>query len=88
MRFCQIYEQRINTKLLALFITYRGSMRKEIPAPIQNIKTLKRLYFTKNQITQIPRFLNKLDQLAKETNINRSELIESLLVQALAVNDN
>lgn len=32
--------------------------------------------------------INKLDQLAKETNINRSELIESLLVQALAVNDN
>jgi len=30
----------------------------------------------------------KLDQLAKATNINRSELIESLLMKALTLDDN
>jgi len=31
--------------------------------------------------------LNQLDQLAKETKTNRSELIESLLVKALTMNE-
>jgi len=32
--------------------------------------------------------IDKLDQLAKDTDTNRSELIESLLVKALALNEN
>lgn len=32
--------------------------------------------------------IEKLDQLAKDTDINRSELIESLLVRALALDEN
>jgi hypothetical protein len=32
--------------------------------------------------------INQLDQLAKNTGINRSELIESLLVKALALDEN
>lgn len=44
---------------------------------------LKRVEFKMHE-----NLINKLDQLAKETNINRSELIESLLVKALALNEN
>lgn len=44
---------------------------------------LKRVEFKMHE-----NLINKLDELAKETNINRSELIESLLVKALALNEN
>ncbi|GLX80013.1 LexA family transcriptional regulator [Thalassotalea insulae] len=44
---------------------------------------LKRVEFKMHQD-----LINKLDQLAKDTNCNRSELIESLLVKALTLNEN
>ncbi|MDG1752298.1 MAG: LexA regulated protein [Thalassotalea sp.] len=44
---------------------------------------LKRVEFKMHE-----NLINQLDQLAKDTNINRSELIESLLVKALALDEN
>ncbi len=44
---------------------------------------LKRVEFKMHQD-----LINKLDQLARDTKTNRSELIESLLVKALAIDEN
>ncbi len=44
---------------------------------------LKRVEFKMHE-----NLIDKLDQLAKETGINRSELIESLLMRALTLDEN